>query len=170
MAELPTTSRVLDPEPVLSLQAYTDAGGGEGLAVARRLSPVAIVDEVEASGLRGRGGGGFPTGRKWRTVAANRSELVPATVVVNAAEGAPGSFKAREILRRNPYRVLEGALIAARAISADRIVIALKASFGHEAGRVRDAAAELAAGGWADGVDVEVFEGPSEYLYGEETA
>jgi NADH-quinone oxidoreductase subunit F len=170
MAELPTSSRVLDPEPVLGLQAYVDAGGGEGIDVARRLTPLEIVDEVEASGLRGRGGGGFPTGRKWRTVAANRSELVAATVVVNAAEGEPGSFKDREILRRNPYRVLEGALIAARAIAADRIVIALKASFRQEAGRVRDAAAELAAAGWADGVDVEVFEGPSEYLYGEETA
>jgi NADH-quinone oxidoreductase subunit F len=170
MAESPASSRVLDPEPVLSLPAYVDSGGGEGLTVARRLSPLEIVDEVEASGLRGRGGGGFPTGRKWRTVAANRSGVVPATVVVNAAEGEPGSFKDREILRRNPYRVLEGALIAARAIGGDRVVVALKAGFRHEAGRVRGAATELADAGWVDGVDIEVFEGPSEYLYGEETA
>jgi NADH:ubiquinone oxidoreductase subunit F (NADH-binding) len=161
---------VLDPEPVLSLQAYVDGGGGEGLAVARRLSPLAIVDEVEASGLRGRGGGGFPTGRKWRTVASNRSDVASATVVVNAAEGEPGSFKDREILRRNPYRVLEGALIAARAIGADRIVVALKASFRQETMRLRAAASELADAGWVDGVEIEVFEGPSEYLYGEETA
>jgi NADH-quinone oxidoreductase subunit F len=170
MAEPPTSPRVLDPEPVPSLQAYVDGGGGEGLTVAGRLSPLAIVDEVEASGLRGRGGGGFPTGRKWRTVAANRSGVTPATVVVNAAEGEPGSFKDREILRRNPYRVLEGALIAARAIGADRIVVGLKATFRREAERVRAVAAELADAGWMEGVDVEVFEGPSEYLYGEETA
>jgi NADH-quinone oxidoreductase subunit F len=138
--------------------------------VARRLSPLAIVDEVDASGLRGRGGGGFPTGRKWRTVAANRSDVLSATVVVNAAEGEPGSFKDREILRRNPYRVLEGALIAARAIGADRIVVALKASFREATTRLRAAAAEFADAGWVDGVDVDVLEGPSEYLYGEETA
>ena len=170
MAESLAFSRVLDPDPVGSLQVYVDNGGGDGLSVARRLSPLAIVDEVEASGLRGRGGGGFPTGRKWRTVGANRSDVTPATVVVNAAEGEPGSFKDRELLRRNPYRVLEGALIAARAIGADRVVVALKATFSQEAERVRAAAAELSDAGWLDGVEVEVFEGPSEYLYGEETA
>src|SRR5262245_32150910 len=155
MAESPAFSRVLDPEPVRSLQAYAEAGGGDGLSVARRLTPLAIVDEVDASGLRGRGGGGFPTGRKWRTVAANRSDVTPATVVVNGAEGEPGSFKDRALLRRNPYRVLEGALIAARAIGADRVVVALKASFDHEAGRVRAAAAELDDAGWLQGVTIE---------------
>src|SRR5262245_5169018 len=115
MADL-DSGRVLDPRPVTSLQAYVDGGGGEGLTAARRLGPTAVIDDVEAAGLRGRGGGGFPTGRKWRTVGSNRSPLLPATVVVNAAEGEPGSFKDREILRRNPYRVLEGALIAAHAI------------------------------------------------------
>ncbi len=170
MAESSVLSRVLDPEPVPGLRAYVEGGGGDGLSVARRLTPLAIVDEVEASGLRGRGGAGFPTGRKWRTVAANRSDVVPATVVVNAAEGEPGSFKDRALLRRNPYRVLEGALIAARAIGADRVVVALKASFRREGGRVRAAAAEFADAGWLNGVEVEVFEGPSEYLYGEETA
>jgi NADH-quinone oxidoreductase subunit F len=171
MSERPaSSSRVLDSEPVPDLPAYVAGGGGEGLATARRLSPSEIIEEIEASGLRGRGGGGFPTGRKWRAVAANRSGVHPATVVVNAAEGEPGSFKDREILRRNPYRVLEGSLIAARAIGADRVVIALKASFADEAGRVRVAAGELVEAGWLDGVDIEVLEGPSEYLYGEETA
>jgi NADH:ubiquinone oxidoreductase subunit F (NADH-binding) len=90
--------------------------------------------------------------------------------VVNAAEGEPGSFKDREILRRNPYRVLEGAFIAAHAIGADRIVVALKASFASEARRVRAAADEIADVGWSGDVAVEVLDGPSEYLYGEETA
>ena len=170
MAEPVVHSRVLDPEPTLSLRAYVDRGGGEGLVAARRLGPTAIIDDVEASGLRGRGGGGFPTGRKWRTVAANASPLLPATVVVNTAEGEPGSFKDREIVRRNPYRVLEGALIAAHAVGADRIVVALKSSFRDESRRVREAADEIATTGWSDGIAVEVLEGPSEYLYGEETA
>ena len=170
MPELVALSRVLDPETIPSLQAYIDLGGGQGLETARRLGPAAIIDEVEASGLRGRGGGGFPTGRKWRTVAGNASTQFPATVVVNAAEGEPGSFKDREILRRNPYRVLEGALIAAHAVGADRVVVALKASFGDESRRVREAADEIAAAGWSEGIAVEALEGPGEYLYGEETA
>ena len=105
--------RVLDPEPLGSLRDYVDQGGGKGLDAARRLGPESVVDDVEASGLRGRGGAGFPTGAKWRTVAANSSQTMSATVVVNAAEGEPGTFKDRAVLRRNPDRLLEGALIAA---------------------------------------------------------
>ncbi len=170
MAEPVVLSRVLDPEPISSLQAYIDGGGGEGLEAARRLGPAATIDDVEASGLRGRGGGGFPTGLKWRTVAGNSSTLLPTTVVVNAAEGEPGSFKDREILRRNPYRVLEGALIAAHAVAADRVVVALKATFTDEIQRVREAADGMITAGWSDGIAVDALEGPGEYLYGEETA
>jgi NADH-quinone oxidoreductase subunit F len=167
---MPAVSRVLDPNPVGSLEAYIAGGGGEGLQAARKLGAIATIEEVEAAGLRGRGGAGFPTGRKWRTVREYASDAVPTTVVVNAAEGEPGSFKDRMLLRTNPYRVLEGACIAALAVGADRIIVGLKASFTSEAQRTREAAAELAAAGWADGVDIEVFDGPGEYLYGEETA
>jgi NADH:ubiquinone oxidoreductase subunit F (NADH-binding) len=170
MVDSVVTSRVLDPDPINSLGAYDELGGGEGLAAARRLGAAAVIDDVDASGLRGRGGGGFPTGRKWRTVAGHASAVLPATVVVNAAEGEPGSFKDRELLRRNPYRVLEGAVIAAHAVGADRVVIAIKASFVEEARRIRAAAGELVDAGWLDGVEVDVLEGPGEYLYGEETA
>src|SRR5206468_3682895 len=143
--------------------------GGQGLQAARRHEPDSIVDLVEASGLRGRGGAGFPAGRKWRTVAANRSQLEPSTVVVNAAEGEPGSFKDRMILLYNPHAVLEGALIAARAIGADRVVVAMKRTFTAEAARVRRAVQELRAAGWTDGVDLSLRLGPAEYLFGEET-
>ena len=161
--------RVLDPSPCPDLGAYVDAGGGGGLATARNLASPDIIDLVAASGLRGRGGAGFPTGVKWETVALFEGDE-PTTVVVNAAEGEPGSFKDRAILRANPYRVLEGALIAARAVDAPRIVVATKASFGTELARLRTAIAELAEAGWASDVDIEVVEGPSEYLFGEETA
>jgi NADH-quinone oxidoreductase subunit F len=134
------------------------------------LGPAATIEEVEASGLRGRGGAGFPTGRKWRTVSENRSPDLAATVVVNAAEGEPGSFKDRELLRRNPYRTVEGAIIAARAIGADRVIVALKSSFIAEIERVRQAMSEIEAAGWSKGVALEVLEGPDEYLFGEETA
>jgi NADH:ubiquinone oxidoreductase subunit F (NADH-binding) len=100
----------------------------------------------------------------------NRSTALPATVVVNGAEGEPGSFKDRALLRRNPYRVVEGALVAAHAVGADRVIVALKASFATERSRVDDAVASVAAAGWADGMELTVFAGPGEYLYGEETA
>jgi NADH-quinone oxidoreductase subunit F len=165
-----TVQRVLDPESVASLDQYVDAGGGRGLEAARRLGPEGVIDDVGASGLRGRGGAGFPTGVKWRTVAANRSPVLATTVVVNGAEGEPGSFKDRAILRANPYRVLEGGLAAALAMGADGVIVALKASFEQEIGRVRGAIAELVSAGWADGVELMVATGPGEYLFGEETA
>ena len=89
-------SRVLDPQPVASFDAYLEMGGGEGRAAATKLGPAATIDELEASGLRGRGGAGFPTGTKWRTVAGNASPTLAATVVVNGAEGEPGTFKDRD--------------------------------------------------------------------------
>ncbi|HEX6312671.1 MAG TPA: NADH-ubiquinone oxidoreductase-F iron-sulfur binding region domain-containing protein [Acidimicrobiia bacterium] len=165
-----TRSRVLAPEPVPDLNAAAEAGWGDGLDAAVTLGPAGVIEELEASGLRGRGGAGFPTGRKWRTVALNASPALPTAVVVNAAEGEPGSFKDRAILRRNPYRVLEGALIAAHAVGADAVVVALKASFSEEAARVRQAIEEIERARQADGIGLTVFEGPNEYLYGEETA
>lgn len=161
--------RVLDPEPLLTLDQYLDQGGGRGLEAARRLGPLGIIDDVEASGLRGRGGAGFSTGVKWRTVAQSLSPTVPPSVVINAAEGEPGTFKDRTILRRSPYKILEGALIAATAIGADRVVVAMKASFEEELARVRDAIGAIRDAGWADDVELTVVEGPSAYLYGEET-
>jgi len=164
-----TITRVLDPEPVPSFEAYCDAGGGRGLEAARKLGPEATIQEIEASGLRGRGGAGFPTGRKWATVATNDPPRLRPSVVINASEGEPGSFKDRMLLRRNPYRIIEGAIIAAEAVDAERIVFALKASFRPELERLRTALAEVEHAGWTDRALI-VCEGPSEYLYGEETA
>lgn len=163
-------SRVLPAEPIASWAEYQAAGGGRGLAIARKLGPAATIDEVHASGLRGRGGGGFATGQKWRTVAAYATTAVlPPTVVVNGAEGEPGTFKDRSILRRNPYAVVEGALIAALATGADRIVLALKREFGAERDRLRAVIDEMTSE-WPEGVSIEVATGPDEYLFGEETA
>ncbi len=162
--------RVLPPQPVGSFEDHVDRGGGKGFQASRLAEPEALIAELETSGLRGRGGAGFPTGTKWRTVAEHRSAELPATVVVNAAEGEPGTFKDRTILATDPYSVIEGALIAARAVGADNIVVALKKSFADVVVRVRSAVTEMEAAGWAEGVSISVFEGPGEYLYGEETA
>jgi NADH:ubiquinone oxidoreductase subunit F (NADH-binding) len=162
-------SRVLDPAPLRSLGEHVDAGGGKALEAARASEPVAVIEVIEASGLRGRGGAGFPTGTKWRTV-AGMGGAAPATVVVNAAEGEPGTLKDRTLLRRNPYRVLEGALIAAHAVAADRIVVGMKAAAGPERERVQAAIAEIREAGWTDGIDVSISAGSDRYLLGEETA
>jgi NADH:ubiquinone oxidoreductase subunit F (NADH-binding) len=162
-------TRVLDPEPVRSLDAYFAAGGGTGLGAARKLGPAATIEEVTASGLRGRGGAGFPTGRKWAAVVGNEPHAPKPSVVVNASEGEPGSFKDRTLLRRNPYRIIEGAIIAAEAVDAGRIVFALKTSFRPELQRLDAALGEVARAGWTDRALI-VIEGPSEYLFGEETA
>ena len=162
-------NRVLDATPVPDLDAHVAGGGGRGLETARNLAPTDIIDLVAAAGLRGRGGAGFPTGTKWETVALYESDR-PTTVVVNAAEGEPGSFKDRAVIRANPFRVIEGALIAARAVDAARVVVATKASFTAEIARLEAAVAAVAGAGWAPDVSIEVVRGPSEYLFGEETA
>ncbi len=96
--------------------------------------------------------------------------MLATAVVVNAAEGEPGTFKDRSILRANPYAVLEGALIAARVIGSRSITIATKQRFAEEVERLTAAIAEVVAAGWTDGVDITVATGPTEYLFGEETA
>ena len=162
--------RVLDPEPVLSLAAYEELGGGAGLRAAQAAGPAAIIAALAAAGLRGRGGAGFPTAVKWQSITDNLSDELAAAVVVNAAEGEPGTFKERTILRSNPDRVLEGALIAAAAIGSDEVVVATKQQFRPEVTRLVAAAADIAAAKWAPGVSIDVVEGPTEYLFGEETA
>ena len=162
--------RVLHPQPIRSLEEYRRRGGGRGLEAAMAVDPVALIDEVEASGLRGRGGAGFPTGRKWRAVRENASSWERSTVVVNGAEGEPGTFKDRTILANNPFQVLEGALVAARAIGADQVIFGLKRSSRSQVAAVRAAIAEARAAGWGQGAEILVFGGPSAYLFGEETA
>ncbi|CAN5148428.1 hypothetical protein BH24ACT1_BH24ACT1_06540 [soil metagenome] len=170
MATMRPVRRVLFADTIDSLDEYLSRRGGEGLAAARKVDPMIIIETLEASGLRGRGGAGFPTGRKWRTMVENRSFRVGTTVVVNGAEGEPGTFKDRSILRQNPYHVLEGAIIAALAVGADRVIFGMKGSFEREVARIRVAIEEAETSGWSGDVALEIFEGPDEYLYGEETA
>ena len=161
---------LLSGDPVDSLAAYRDRGGFEGYAAARALGPVGVIDELAASGLRGRGGAGFPVGTKWRSVAAGGAGVGDRFVVANGAEGEPGTFKDRAVLRHNPFPLIEGLLIAAHAMGAERAFVALKSSFEIEARRIAAAADEIAAAGLAEGVSIELVRGPDEYLFGEEKA
>lgn len=162
--------RILYPEAIESLAAYRKARGGRGLEALQHLEAAEVIGVLDDSGLRGRGGAGFPTGRKWRTVLDAHAPNAPSSIVVNGAEGEPGTFKDRTILRNDPYQVIEGAVIAARVLGADEIVFGLKRSFGREVARLVAALAEVREDGWLDGLEARIVEGPDEYLYGEETA
>ncbi len=165
---MPRLDRILRSSPVNDFDAYLALDGGVGLERAAAMDPVEIVDTIAESGLRGRGGGGFPTGAKWRTVAEMSTDR-PVSVVVNAAEGEPGSFKDRALIARDPYQVIEGALIAARAVGASQVVVATKEEFADAVSRLRSAARDFEARGLHD-VDVRIVTGPSSYLFGEESA
>ena len=150
-----------------SLDDYLAAGGGAGLSRARGLGPAAVVAEIRNSGLRGRGGAGFPTGIKWAGAASADG---PAYVVCNAAEGEPGTFKDRWLIRTNPYQLIEGMAVAALAIGAAEAFIGIKARFEPETAALHRAVAEMAVGGMLDGLEVTIVPGPDDYLFGVETA
>jgi NADH:ubiquinone oxidoreductase subunit F (NADH-binding) len=162
-----------DP-PVADLADHEARGGLAGLRRALELGPGATIQEVILSGLRGRGGGGFPTGRKWQSVRdAVDTDVADggadrAFVVCNAAEGEPATFKDRAIIRANPYAVVEGVAIAALAVGADRAFVGIKERFAPEAERLAAAVDELGAAGLL-GTPVQVVLGPDHYLFGEET-
>ncbi|MGH9268396.1 MAG: NADH-ubiquinone oxidoreductase-F iron-sulfur binding region domain-containing protein, partial [Acidimicrobiales bacterium] len=130
--------------------------------------PEATIEEVQASGLRGRGGAGFPTAAKWAGVA--RAKGTHRYLVANGAEGEPGTFKDRTLLRRNPYQLIEGVAIAAMSVGAAEAFIALKASFTREVGRLAGALGEMLDAGLAGEVPIRIVTGPEEYLFGEEKA
>jgi NADH-quinone oxidoreductase subunit F len=164
-----TSWSILPEQPIPSFDAYLDAGGGQGLKRALDMDPADVVVEVSRSGLRGRGGAGFPTGRKWASVreAAGDGDL---HLVCNAAEGEPGTFKDRTLMVRDPYRLVEGLLIAAHATQARSATIATKARYTTELARLREAVEGARAAGWRGAEHLQVVEGPDEYLFGEETA
>lgn len=159
---------ILPPRAVGALDDYLAVGGGLGLARARALGRDGTIAELVDSGLRGRGGAGFSTGTKWHTVRHAPGRHVYA--VCNAAEGEPGTFKDRAILRANPYEVVEGLAIAAFAVEAREVFIALKASFERERERVLRAVTEMEQAGLLGELSVAIVAGPEEYLFGEEKA
>jgi NADH-quinone oxidoreductase subunit F len=159
---------LLTEAPVTSADAWVEVGGGEGLSLARDLGTERTIEELTRSGLRGRGGGGFGTGRKWAGVLAQAG--THRYVVANGAEGEPATFKDRALLRANPYQFVEGVAIAALTIGALEAFVGLKARFTTEIEAVTRAVEEMQAAGLAGDVPITIVEGPDEYLYGEEKA
>ncbi|MBQ2920558.1 MAG: SLBB domain-containing protein, partial [Oscillospiraceae bacterium] len=129
---------VIDPEDIQEAMGY---GAFQGLKRALSMDRKAVIDEVLASGLRGRGGGGFPTGRKWMFAYGSQSDQK--YVVCNGDEGDPGAFMDRSILEGNPYAVIEGMMIAGYAIGASEGYFYVRAEYPIAVNRLRNAIRQM---------------------------
>lgn len=164
---------VTDP---LSLADYAAHGGWKGLQRAIALGPQATVAEVTASGLRGRGGAGFPTGVKWKTVAD--ASAAQKYVVCNADEGDSGTFADRMIIEGDPFQLIEGMAIAGIAVGATRGYVYLRSEYPHAAAVLAEAIAAAEAAGWLGAriagsphsFHLEARIGAGAYVCGEETS
>ncbi len=160
-----------------SLEEAVAVGGYAALhKVLEQNDPDAVIKEIEDSGLRGRGGGGFPTGRKWRFTAANKGGK--SYVVCNGDEGDPGAFMDRSVMEGDPHKLLEGMAIAGFAIGADEAYIYVRAEYPLAIKRLRRAIADAEAAGYLGknimGSDfnftIHIKEGAGAFVCGEETA
>jgi len=160
-----------------SLEVYRRGGGYDGLTKAvKEMETEDVLNEIDRSGLAGRGGAGFPTGRKWRAV--REAPGAPKTIVCNADEGEPGCFKDRVLMDYDPHAVIEGMLIAARATGATRGFIYLRYEYPHTQGILEKALAEAReAGLLGKGIlgaeldfEIHVRRGAGAYICGEETS
>lgn len=157
------------------LKSYQKVGGYEGLERALKMKPTEVIEEVKNSGLRGRGGAGFPAGLKWSFVPQNTGK--PIYLCVNADESEPGTFKDRDILELDPHKVIEGTIIASYAINCHLAFIYIRGEFldGYE--RLVDAIAEAKKAnllgknilGSGYSLDILVHRGAGAYICGEET-
>ena len=165
---------IVEPERI---ESYIAAGGYEALYQAlRQMSPRQVIDEVTASGLRGRGGAGFPTGLKWTTV--HKSQQADKYVVCNADEGDPGAFMDRSVLESDPHRVIEGMAIAGYAVGAARGYVYVRAEYPLAVERLRRAIKQAKQLGILGenifntpfAFDIQLRLGAGAFVCGEETA
>src|SRR6185437_5820949 len=164
-----------DPE-ARTFKGWVKRGGYEALKKALAMDPNAVTEEVKNSGLRGRGGAGFPTGLKWTFMPKEKKG--PHYLCVNADESEPGTFKDREIMRWTPHALIEGCAIGSYAIGAETCYIYIRGEFTEPIERVEAALKECyAAGilgknamGSGKTVNIWVHRGAGAYICGEETA
>ncbi|HYR42980.1 MAG TPA: NADH-quinone oxidoreductase subunit F, partial [Terriglobia bacterium] len=145
---------------------YRSAGGYEALG--KNPAPAEILNEVTQSGLRGRGGAGFPVGKKW--AAAAETPLKPRYVVCNAGEDEPGSFKDRTLIEHRPHLVLEGTILAARAIDADEACFYINETYDDCVARMTEAIEEAGRAGYLGSLKVSIHRAPTVYVAGEDSA
>jgi len=158
-----------------TLRVYRETGGYTALVKAFRMEPAAITEEVKKSNLRGLGGAGFPTGVKWGFIP--KGSTAPKYLVVNADEGEPGTFKDRYLLERDPHALIEGMIIAARAIGSHLGFVYIRGEYVHPwrvfSGAVKEAYEAGLLGKSIQGTgfdfDIVIHRGAGAYICGEET-
>ena len=159
-----------------TIDGYVRTGGYEALRTALGMSPQDVIEAVKASGLRGRGGAGFPTGMKWDFIPKDAKK--PVYVVCNSDEGEPGTFKDRELLERDPHQLLEGIAIASYAVGCHQAFVYMRGEFLYPSLQLERAIAEAYDRGFLGrdvrgsgfGLDVVLHRGAGSYECGEETA
>jgi NADH-quinone oxidoreductase subunit F len=156
---------LIDPGDITT---YLGRDGFTALTQALGQAPEAVIAEVKASGLRGRGGAGFPCGLKWEMV--RQAPGAEKFVICNADEGEVGTFKDRYILRHDPFSLIEGLAIAAHAVGAGQAFIYLRAEYHHLLATLMQAIEQSAARGFLEHVDIQIREGAGAYICGEESA
>jgi NADH-quinone oxidoreductase subunit F len=174
--ETPVLSKHFGDPQAKTLEGWKQRGGYRALEQALGMSPADIVNVVKESGLRGRGGAGFPTGMKWSFMKPGDGK--PHYLCVNADESEPGTFKDRELMRWTPHALVEGAAIAAHAIGAETTYIYIRGEFTECVKTMEDAIKEAyAAGilgaramGTGHRLEMHVHRGAGAYICGEETA
>jgi formate dehydrogenase iron-sulfur subunit len=172
----PLTARIRPGREYVDLRAYESAGGYQGLRAALAKTPLEVQDVVKKSGLRGRGGAGFPTGIKWKTTAETRGD--PKYIVCNADEGDSGTFADRMLMEGDPFLIVEGMTIAGIAVGAKKGFIYSRSEYPHanetfaDALRVAREAGLLGPSvlGSKYTFDIELRVGAGAYVCGEETA
>jgi NADH-quinone oxidoreductase subunit F len=175
--EKPLTKDAGPNRQAFDLKAYEHAGGYQAARKGLRMSPAEVADWVTKSGLRGRGGAGFPTGSKWSFVPMGKDAPHPKYLVANADEMEPGTFKDRYLLEATPHQLIEGMMIAAHAIEADVAYVFLRGEYVLSAERMQRAIAEAYAAGYlgknifGSGTNLEFYLHLSagRYMCGEET-
>ena len=157
------------------IEAYESRGGYKAIKKALSMTPENIIAEVKTSGLRGRGGAGFPTGMKWGFVPKNTGK--PIYLLNNADESEPGTFKDRLIMERDPHMCIEGMMIAAYALGSNWSAVYIRGEYGYPAERMDNAISEAYKKGYLGkgifgsnfNLDIIVHRGAGAYICGEET-
>jgi NADH:ubiquinone oxidoreductase subunit F (NADH-binding) len=156
---------VIDPRDI---NTYLEQDGFKAHTLALGMTPEAVIAEVKASGLRGRGGAGFPCGLKWEL--ARKAPGDVKYLICNADEGEVGTFKDRYILQHDPFTLIEAMAIAAHAISAKQAFIYLRAEYHYLLDVLVDAIDQVKAKGFLADLDINICEGAGAYICGEESA
>jgi NADH-quinone oxidoreductase subunit F len=158
-----------DERDLTSLSGYREAGGYAQLERARALAPADLIEELNKSNLRGRGGAFFPVGRKMAFIPSKEQNPKPHYICVNADESEPGTFKDREIMNRVPHRLIEGCLIAAQAIESQNVFIYIRGEYLDAFESMRAALDEARDAELLDGVTIVLHRGAGAYICGEES-